>query len=68
MCQGPNLYSPLELDKLLIILEIIVVFMCLFNVKIFLTFVSKETLNYVNGSQTSAIYTREAVLNVLRNC
>jgi len=38
--------------------EIFVVLVCLFNVKIVLTFAPKKTLNYVYGTQASAKYTR----------
>ena len=42
----------------LILVEIFVVLMCLFNVKIVVTFAPKETLNYVYGTQASAKYMR----------
>ena len=41
----------------LILVEILVVLMCLFNMKIVLTFASKKTLNYVYRTQASAKYT-----------
>ena len=43
--------------NVLILVEILVVLTCLFNVKIVLTFVLKKTLNCVCGTQASAEYT-----------
>ena len=43
--------------NVLILVEILVVLMCLFNVKIVLTFALMKTLNYVCGTQASAKYT-----------